>query len=155
MCKIYLLHRLSHKLYRLNIPFLPRAIYYFMRFAFTVSVPWTVQVGRGTTFNNWGMGIVIHRRVVIGDNCAIAHGVTVGGRSGHYEVPVLGDDVLIGVGAKVLGPIKIGDHSIVGANAVVLEDVPPYAVVAGVPARIIKYQKPAQSVDPDDLLAAA
>jgi serine O-acetyltransferase len=84
------------------------------------------------------MGIVIHRRVVIGEDCMIGQHVTIGGRSGHYEVPVLGNNVFVGVGAKVLGPIKVGDHAVIGANAVVLHDVPPHAVVAGVPARIIK-----------------
>jgi serine O-acetyltransferase len=138
MCKVYLLHRLSNQLYRMGIPVLPRVIYYFMRFAFTTSVPWTVTVGRGTRFNNWGMGIVVHRRVVIGEKCSIGQGVTIGGRSGHFEVPVLGNNVVVGVGAKVLGPIKVGDHAVIGANAVVINDVPPYAVVAGVPARIVK-----------------
>ena len=90
------------------------------------------------------MGIVIHRRVVIGDNCEIAQHVTIGGRSGHADVPVIGNQVFIGAGAKVLGPIRIGDGAIIGANAVVLKDVPPLAVVAGVPARIIKYQAPEQ-----------
>jgi serine O-acetyltransferase len=81
--------------------------------------------------------------VVIGENCRIAHGVTIGGRSGHYEVPVIGNNVTVGVGAVVLGPIKVGDHAIIGANAVVIHDVPAHAVVAGVPARIIK-QTPAE-----------
>jgi serine O-acetyltransferase len=111
-----------------------------MRFAFTTSIPYTATIGRNSYFNNWGMGIVIHRRVVIGENCRIGHGVTIGGRSDHYEVPVIGNDVLIGVGATILGPVRVGDHATVGANAVVIEDVPPYAVVAGVPARVIKYE---------------
>jgi serine O-acetyltransferase len=110
-----------------------------MRFAFATSIPYVATIGRNTYFNNWGLGIVIHRRVVIGENCRIGHGVTIGGRSDHYDVPVIGNDVLVGVGATILGPIKIGDHATVGANAVVIDDVPPYAVVVGVPARIIKY----------------
>ena len=137
---VYQLYKVANKLYRWEVPFLPKIIYYFMRFAFTTSIPYTATIGRNTYLNNWGLGIVIHRRVVIGENCRIGHGVTIGGRSEHYEVPVIGNDVLVGVGAKILGPIKIGDHATIGANSVVIDDVPPYAVVAGVPARIIKYQ---------------
>ena len=139
---VYQLYKVANKLYRWEVPFLPRAIYYFMRFAFTTSIPYTATIGKNTYLNNWGMGIVIHRRVVIGENCRIGHGVTIGGRSEHYEVPVIGNDVLVGVGAKILGPIKIGDHATIGANSVVIDDVPPYAVVAGVPARIIRYEDP-------------
>jgi serine O-acetyltransferase len=136
---VYRLYKTANKLYRWEVPFLPRIIYYFMRFAFTTSIPYTATIGRNAYFNNWGMGIVIHRRVVIGENCRIGHGVTIGGRSDHYEVPVIGNDVLIGVGATILGPIKVGDHATVGANSVVIDDVPSYALVAGVPARIIRY----------------
>src|ERR1051325_229345 len=136
---VYQLYKVANKLHRWEVPFLPRAIYYFMRFAFTTSIPYTATIGRNTYFNNWGMGIVIHRRAVIGEKCRIGHGVTIGGRSGHYGVPVIGNDVLVGVGAKILGPISVGDHATIGANSVVINDVPPYAVVAGVPARIIKY----------------
>src|SRR5438132_7116939 len=136
---VYQLYKVANKLYQWEVPFLPRAIYYFMRFAFTTSIPYTATIGRNTYFNNWGMGIVIHRRVVIGENCRIGHGVTIGGRSDHYEVPKIGNDVLVGVGATILGPITVGDHAIVGADAVVLHNVPPGAVVAGVPAKIVKY----------------
>jgi serine O-acetyltransferase len=139
---IYRLYKVANTLYKWKVPLLPKVIYYFMRFAFATSVPYTAAVGRNTYFNNWGLGIVIHRRVVIGENCMISHGVTVGGRGGHYEVPVVGNDVAIGVGAAVLGPIKVGDHAIIGAHALVIHDVPPYAVVAGAPARIIRYNKP-------------
>jgi serine O-acetyltransferase len=136
---IYRLYKIANTLYRRGVPLLPKIIYYFMRFVFTTSVPYTASIGRNTYFNNWGMGIVIHRRVVIGESCNISHHVTIGGRSDHYDVPVIGNNVAIGVGAAILGPIKVGDHALIGANAVVIHDVPPYAVVAGVPARIIKY----------------
>jgi serine O-acetyltransferase len=136
---VYRIYKVANTLYRWKIPFLPRIIYYFMRFAFTTSIPYTASIGRNTYFNNWGMGIVIHRRVVVGENCRIGHGVTIGGRSEHYEVPVIGNDVLVGVGATILGPVKVGDHATVGANALVIDNVPPNAVVVGVPARIIKY----------------
>lgn len=146
MCTIYLLHNLSRTLYQWKIPLLPRTIYYFMRVAFTISIPWTARVGRGTRFNHWGMGIVVHRRAVIGENCAIGHFVTLGGTSGHHEVPVIGNHVHIGAGARILGPVKVGDHAVIAANAVVLHDIPPYAVVGGVPARIIKNKAAEESI---------
>lgn len=68
----------------------------------------------------------------------IGQGVTIGGKSGWYEVPVIGDDVIINAGARILGPVKIGNNVIIGANAVVVKDVPDNCVVAGVPARIIR-----------------
>jgi serine O-acetyltransferase len=120
------------------VPLLPKVIHLFMRFVFTASIPYMATIGRNTSFNNWGMGVVLHGRTVIGENCEISQHVTIGGRGGHYAVPVIGNDVFIGAGAKVLGPITVGDGSIIGANAVVLRDVPPHAMVAGIPARIIK-----------------
>lgn len=138
MCKVYALYRCSRTLHSWKIPIFPKLLYYFMRFAFTTSVPYTAVIGRNTSFNNYGMGIVIHKRTVIGDNCEISHHVTIGGRGGFYEVPVIGNDVFIGTGATILGPVKIGDGSIIGANAVVLHDVPAHAVAAGNPARVIK-----------------
>ncbi|WP_283640772.1 serine O-acetyltransferase [Mesonia mobilis] len=74
----------------------------------------------------------------MGKNCMIGTQVTVGGKSGHFEVPVIGDNVYLATGAKILGPIKIGNNVIVGANAVVIKDVPDNCVVAGIPAKIIK-----------------
>src|SRR5262249_36746113 len=91
-----------------------------------------------TSFNNYGMGVVIHRRTVIGENCEISHHVTIGGRGGFYGVPVVGNNVFIGAGATILGPVTIGDGAIIGAGAVVLNDVPAHAVAVGIPARTIK-----------------
>lgn len=138
MCKVYRLYKCGHALHRWKVPALPSLIYYFMRFVFTASVPYTATIGRNSSFNNWGMGVVIHRRAVIGENCEIAHHVTIGGRGGFQEVPAIGNDVFIGAGAKILGPITIGDGATIGANAVVLHDVPAHSVAAGIPARIIK-----------------
>jgi serine O-acetyltransferase len=138
MCKVFALYRCSRTLYSRNVPILPKLLYYFMRFVFTASVPYTAVIGRNASFNNYGMGVVIHRRTVIGDNCEISHHVTIGGRGGFSEVPVIGNDVFIGAGATIIGPVKIGDGAIIGANALVLHDVPPHAVAAGNPARIIK-----------------
>ncbi|WP_148410515.1 serine O-acetyltransferase [Murimonas intestini] len=101
-------------------------------------IPYTCQIGQGTTFAYKGMGVVIHSKAKIGKNCIIAQQVTVGGRSKIPEVPVIGDNVYLGAGAKVLGDINIGDECVIGANAVVIKNVESGCSVAGVPAKVIK-----------------
>jgi len=103
---------------------------------FGSSVPPTVLVGDGTRFGYRGVGIIIHADVIIGRNCLISHQVTIGGR-GREGVPRLGAEVEIGAGAKILGPIAIGAGAKIGANAVVIHDVPPGAIAVGVPARLL------------------
>jgi serine O-acetyltransferase len=97
-------------------------------------------LGRGTRFAYGGIGVVIHKKAIIGMECLIGTNVTVGGRSGFPEVPVIGNNVYIATGAKVLGPITVGNNVTIGANSVVINNVPDNAIVAGVPARIIKYK---------------
>lgn len=138
MCKVFALYKCGHTLHRWKVPILPKVIYYFTRFFFSASIPYTATIGRNTSFNNYGLGVVIHRRSIIGENCEISHQVTIGGRGGFYDVPVVGNDVFIGPGAKLLGPIKVGDGAIIGANAVVLADIPAHAVAVGIPARVVK-----------------
>lgn len=102
---------------------------------FGSSVPPEVVIGSDTKFGYRGAGIVIHDRAVIGSECVISHQVTIGGRSGLYGVPVLHDRVEVGAGAKVLGPITIGTGAKIGANAVVINDVPAGWTAVGVPAK--------------------
>ena len=82
--------------------------------------------------------MILHARTKIGKNCIIGSCVTIGGKSGWYEVPVIGDNVEIHSGAKIIGPVRIGNNVIIGANAVVTKDIPDNCVVAGIPAKIIK-----------------
>jgi serine O-acetyltransferase len=133
------LHALSYWLWKRNIPVLPRVIQGVLRIIFAVALPPSVRIGHGVTLGYSGLGTVIHARAVIGNRVIIGTGVTIGGRSGHYDAPVIEDDVEIGSGAKILGPIRLGAGSIVGANAVVISDVAPRAVVVGIPARTIKF----------------
>ena len=132
------IHAVAHWLLRYHVPLLPRLLTLFNRIVFAVQLPAATQLGRGVKLNYSGLGTVLHPRAVIGNRVEIGPGVVIGGRSGIWEVPVIEDDVQIGVGAKVLGPVRVGRGAIVGANAVVLHDVPPGAVVGGIPARILR-----------------
>lgn len=133
MMKIF---RLASYLYMLGIPVLPRLLYVINRIIFSIALPPSVVVGRNVIFGYSGLGIVIHARAIIGDNVKIGQNVTVGGRSGLYAVPVIEDNVEIGAGACILGPIRIGQGAKIGANAVVLTDVPANAVAVGIPAKV-------------------
>jgi serine O-acetyltransferase len=102
-----------------------------------VSLPAHARIGKGLYIGHFG-NIFVHPDAVIGERCSLSHGVTIGvlGR-GRAGVPRLGDDVYVGAGAKILGPVIVGDGAVIGANAVVLEDVPAFATAVGVPARIV------------------
>jgi serine O-acetyltransferase len=136
------IHSVAHWLFRHHVPLLPLLLTLFNRVVFAVQLPAATTLGRGVKLNYSGLGTVLHPRAVIGNRVEIGPGVVIGGRSHIWEVPVIEDDVQIGVGAKVLGPVRVGRGAIVGANAVVLHDVPPGAVVAGIPARILRRREP-------------
>lgn len=103
----------------------------------SASVPPGVKIGSGTKVGCRGIGTVIHERAKIGSDCVIAQQVTIGSRSGHHEVPVIEDGYEMGAGARILGPIRLGAGTKVGANAVVIKSTPAGAVVVGVPGRIV------------------
>lgn len=106
-----------------------------------ISIPRTVKIGKGFYIGYFGT-IIVHGAVTIGDNVNISQGVTVGvtNRGNKQGVPIIGNQVYIGPGAKIIGGIRIGNNVAIGANAVVTKDIPDGAVVAGVPARIISMQ---------------
>ncbi len=131
-------YRLNNWLFRHHFPLLPKLIWKLQYLLFNCSVPASCTIGRGTRFGYGGIAVVIHGRAVIGMNCTIGTCVTIGGKSGWEEVPVIGDNVQICTGAKILGPVRIGSNVVIGANAVVTKDVPSNCVVAGVPASILK-----------------
>jgi serine O-acetyltransferase len=132
------LYRIAHWLYNNKIPILPKLIYFLQFLLFNSSVPPQTKIGRNTVFAYGGIGTVIHARAIIGKNCAIGQGITIGGKSRVYGVPKIGDFVYIGAGVRILGDITIGNNVIIGANSVVVKDIPDGCIVAGVPAKIIK-----------------
>ena len=134
-----LYHRLAHWLYCHNWKFLARFVSQWNRFWTGIEIHPGAKIGRRFVIDH-GMGIVIGETAEIGDDCTIYHGVTLGG-TGHdtgKRHPTIGNNVLISTGAKVLGPFKVGDNSRIGANAVVLQEVPPDSTVVGIKARVVK-----------------
>jgi serine O-acetyltransferase len=136
-----LVHRyLSHPLYRLGIPFVPRLISQVMRFLTGMEIHPGAQIGRGF-FCDHGMGVVIGETAEIGEDCVLFHGVTLGGTGKHEgkRHPTVGNRVFIGTHATVLGPVRIGDDCKVGAESVIINrDVPDGCTVVGAPAVIVK-----------------
>jgi serine O-acetyltransferase len=131
-------HHLAHRLYLKKIPILPKIIYYLQFLIFNSSVPYKCKIGEGSKLAYGGMGVVIHERAIIGKNCLIGQGITIGGKSKEYEVPQIGDNVYIAAGARIIGNVKIGSNVLIGANAVVVKDVPSNCIVAGIPAKVIR-----------------
>ena len=131
-------YRVANWLYRNKIPFLPKIIYYLQFLIYNSSVPPSVIIGKNTKFAYGGIGVVIHSRAIIGSDCIIGQGITIGGKSKNPNVPKIGNRVYIAAGARIIGDVIIGDDVMIGANSVVTKSVPSNTVVAGVPAKIIK-----------------
>jgi len=133
-------HRLIHLLWRCHIPFIPRLLSEMNRFFNGLEIHPGAKIGPGF-FVDHGMGVVIGETTEIGRNCVIFHNVTLGGTGKHHgkRHPTLGDNVYIGTGATLLGPITVGDNVLIGSNSfIVMCDAPSDTTVAGTPARIIK-----------------
>jgi serine O-acetyltransferase len=135
-----LFHRLTHWLWtRARLRWLARWISHFARWVTGIEIHPGATIGR-RFFIDHGMGVVIGETAQIGDDCTLYHGVTLGGTTWNKgkRHPTLGNGVIIGAGAKVLGPINVGDGAKIGSNAVVVKDVPAGATAVGIPARIME-----------------
>ena len=132
-------HKIAHFLYRHRCFFLARLVSQLARHLTGIEIHPGAKIGR-KLFIDHGMGVVIGETTVIGDNCTLYQGVTLGGtgKDQGKRHPTLGNDVLVGAGAKVLGPFRVGDNARVAAGAVVLDAVPDNATAVGVPARIVR-----------------
>ena len=137
MNPIYLF-RLSHFLFKKNIPLLPKFITLLIRFIFSAYIPYELTVGNKFKLGYGGLGVIIHNKCIIGNNCHIDQNVTLGGATRIHGVPRLGNNVYVGAGAKVLGPIIIGDDVVIGANSVVVTSIPSNSLVVGVPGKVVK-----------------
>ena len=134
-----LYHRLSNFLFRHKRFFLARWVSQHARRRTGIEIHPAAKIGRGV-FIDHGMGVVIGETAEVGDNCVIYQGVTLGGtgKDRGKRHPTLGNNVMVGSGAKVLGPFRVGDNARIAANAVVLREVPEGATVVGVPGRIVR-----------------
>jgi len=132
-------HRIAHRINRWHIPLLPRLISQITRAITGIEIHPAARIGKGF-FIDHGMGVVIGETSIIGDNVTLFQGVTLGGtgKERGKRHPTLGNNVVVGTGAKLLGNITVGDNVLIGANAVVLRSVPPDSTVVGVPGRIAK-----------------
>lgn len=145
-------HRLAHFLYRHRLFFLARLVSQWSRCWTGIEIHPGAQIGRRLVIDH-GMGIVIGETAVIGDDCLLYQGVTLGGtgKDQGKRHPTLGNNVLVGSGARVLGPFTVGDNARIAAGAVVLREVPPGCTAVGVPARIVRVQgKPVYYADDVD-----
>ena len=139
-------YRLSHALWNARLKWIARWVSTVGRWLTGIEIHPAAKIGR-RFFIDHGMGVVVGETAEIGDDCTLYHGVTLGGttwKKGKRH-PTLGNDVVVGAGAKVLGPITIGPGARIGSNAVVVKDVPPGATVVGIPGRIVK-----QAAKPDE-----
>ena len=139
------LHRISHSLWRAGLRWLARFTSHIARFLTGVEIHPGATIGR-RVFIDHGMGVVIGETAEIGDECTLYHGVTLGGVSWNKgkRHPTLGKGVVVGAGAKILGPFVVGEGAKVGSNSVVVKAVPAGATVVGIPARVVE-AGPAQS----------
>lgn len=135
-------HRLSHWLWKSNLKWLARMTSHIARWLTGIEIHPGAVIGH-RFFIDHGMGVVIGETAVIGDNCTLYHGVTLGGTSWQKgkRHPTLGEGVVVGAGAKVLGPIEIGDNARIGSNAVVLRNIPAGSTVVGIPGHIVNLEK--------------
>ncbi|HEX5499860.1 MAG TPA: serine O-acetyltransferase [Thermomicrobiales bacterium] len=137
-------HRVSSWLWRRRLKLIGRLVSNVGRFFTGIEIHPGATIGRGV-FIDHGMGVVIGETAIIGDDCTLYQGVTLGGtgKERGKRHPTLGFDVVVGVGAAVLGDITVGDGSRIGAGSVVLRDVPPHTTAVGVPARAVAWRDPA------------
>lgn len=131
------LYRISNFLYRKKVPFLHRFFNYIQRIITGSDINYTAQISEGIKIIH-GFGVVIGGEVKLGKNAYLMNDITIGSKIPGGGQPVIGDNVYIGVGSRILGEITIGNNVIIGANSIVLEDVPDNCTVAGSPAKIVK-----------------
>ena len=151
---VMLFHRLAHPLWRIGFKFLARGLMQLARWFTGIEIHPGARIGSGF-FIDHGMGVVIGETAVIGHQVTLYHGVTLGGTAPHEgktaanmqkRHPTLGDHVVVGAGAKILGPVTVHERAQVGSNAVVVRDVPAAATIVGIPGKVV-HPRPAQKAE--------
>lgn len=132
------LYRVGNYCYVKGIPFVPNVCKALNFIIFNSVIPCSCTIGKDSKFAYGGIGVVLHSRSSIGDRVIIGQGVTIGRKLSPEGVPRIGSDVYISAGARVLGGVTVGNNVIIGANSVVISDIPDNCIYAGVPARVVK-----------------
>lgn len=131
------LQRASHWLYVHHVPLLPKLFQLMIFFMYNCNVHPKVEIGINTEFSHCGIGVLINANVKIGNNCVIGNNCSVVGQKPYKKVPQIGNNVYIGMGAVIQGPVIIEDNVVIGANSVVNKSVKSDSIVAGIPAKVI------------------
>ena len=146
--QVLVLYRVSHALWRRRVPLLPLLLTRVAQHLYAVDISYEARLGPGIVLMH-GIGIVIGNQTRLAGHCIIFHGVTFGDRGSEWVAsdtpdghPNVGPGCMFGAGAKILGPLRIGENCVIGANAVVVKDVPANSIVAGVPGRIVGQRPP-------------
>lgn len=131
-------YRVGNFLYNKKCALLSKIIDGLIFIIYNSYIPSSCVIGAGSKFAYKGIGVVIHKNAVIGKNCIIGQGITIGGKEGGINPPVIGNNVYVAAGSRIIGDIKIGDNCTVGVNAVVTKSFDDNSVIAGIPAIVIK-----------------
>ncbi len=133
------LYKLGHWCYKNKIPVIPQVTKVLTFLLFNSVIPYSAEIGKESKFAYGAIGVVVHGRAIIGERVIIGQGVTIGRSLDPEDIPIIGDNVYISAGSRVIGKIKVGSNVIIGANSVVNKNVPDNCIVAGVPAKVIRH----------------
>ena len=135
---LWLFIKLMKFFMKIKLTWMAKFVSFFIRIFLSAQFPPEVTIGNGTVFGYGGLAVVLHKDAIIGSNCRIGTGVTLGSKNPDIRAPKIGNNCFIGSGAKILGGITIADDCVIGANAVVTSDIPSRSIAVGIPAKIIK-----------------
>lgn len=132
------LYRIANKVHRAGLVRVAWLLSWVNRFMFSTWLPGSATIGSRFVCGYWGLGVVVHKDAIIGDDCTVSQNVTIGRNGTRDGVPKLGDRVYVGAGAVIVGEVVVGDDVQIGANSVVLSDIPAGCVAVGAPARVVR-----------------